>query len=389
MLLDMAENGVRAHLRNDLYHPEHLVDWFAGMLASAHLAGVRLQDGAGNAMLRLGAFAEATFLDPSLFLETSRGAARLEGLPRGGRGRGASRGPGVGAGWTPLPPGPYTFTVAWHAAPWRERQARSTRLAFAGAGLTSLCGMLSLLALRLMRRQQSLRGELKTSEARAERQTALARMGAGLAHETKNPLGVIRGLAQAIRDDVDVAETTRQRAAHIIDETDRVVGQIDGFLTLARPVEPHLETIAVAPFLRQLRTLLADEARMLDLDFRVDAEDFSLLADPELLRRALLNLLLNAFKASSRGGAVRLSSYRQPDGNAVIEVLDAGCGIAPEDLPRLTTPYFTRFEDGVGLGLALVSEIAEAHGWRLDFDSELGKGARVRLADIVLSRAAS
>ncbi len=209
----------------------------------------------------------------------------------------------------------------------------------------------------------------------------MARLGAGLAHETKNPLGLVRGLAQSIAEGGTSTEETRRNASQIVDEADRISGQINGFLSVARTPEPALEDVALDVLFADVQRLVAAEAAQAGVALAFKANGLTVPADPGMLRRVLLNLLINAFRACKAGDQVTIEA--NPEHNAVaIQVRDTGCGITPEDLPRVTEPYFTRFSGGTGLGLALVSQIALAHGWRVQIDSAPGAGTTVTLAGL-------
>jgi signal transduction histidine kinase len=110
-------------------------------------------------------------------------------------------------------------------------------------------------------------------------------------------------------------------------------------------------------------------------------------ADGELLRRALLNLIINALRASA-SRADRAGRGERAGCTLALSVSDSGCGISPADLPRVTEPYFSRFAGGSGLGLPIVEQIATAHGWRLRLVSALGEGTRVTLEGIAFSEGA-
>jgi two-component system sensor histidine kinase HydH len=206
----------------------------------------------------------------------------------------------------------------------------------------------------------------------------LAQLGAGLAHETKNPLGLARGLAQSIAEAGDAGAESRRQARQIVDEADRIVGQINAFLALARPAEPVREDVALDHVFGGLQALVQAEAAQAGVSLRAAANGLVVRADPALLRRALLNLLINALRACERGGEIALEAGWRA-GSVAVCVRDNGRGIAPEDLPRVREPYFTRFPGGTGLGLAMVEQVTAAHGWRLQIESEPGAGTRVTL----------
>jgi signal transduction histidine kinase len=96
-------------------------------------------------------------------------------------------------------------------------------------------------------------------------------------------------------------------------------------------------------------------------------------ADPELLHRALSNLVLNAMDAMPKGGTLTLRT-RNDDGKAVIEVSDTGSGLTREECERIFTPYYTSKQHGTGLGLAIVQSVVSDHGGRISVQSEPGKG---------------
>jgi len=98
-----------------------------------------------------------------------------------------------------------------------------------------------------------------------------------------------------------------------------------------------------------------------------------------------MNLMINALRAMPDGGTLRVEASAA-GGRAALRVRDTGCGIAPEDLPRVGTPYFSRFPGGCGLGLALVRETAAAHGWRLEIAPAPDRGTVVSLEDLETAR---
>jgi two-component system, NtrC family, nitrogen regulation sensor histidine kinase NtrY len=107
----------------------------------------------------------------------------------------------------------------------------------------------------------------------------------------------------------------------------------------------------------------------LELDESVD----TIGADPDLLHRALSNLVLNAMDAMPNGGALRLRS-RRDDGKAIIEIADTGSGLTREECERIFTPYYTSKQHGTGLGLAIVQSVVSDHGGRISVQSEPGHG---------------
>lgn len=383
LLFEIAENGVRAHIRNDMYNPIQLDDWFTGLSVAAGLGGLCLGTDKDGTVICTGIYKEDEALDG--YHEIKKEVPELQTLMHPGRRRGGLRGPGAWGGWQPLPPGPYIFTLAVDPTPWFQRIASLRNHTMTGGGLASVCVLLAALLVLLRERQQHLRRHLGEAEAAASRQALLARLGAGLAHETKNPLGLIRGMAQGIADTSQNTLDTRDRALRIIDETDRVAGQIDNFLSLAKPVETRVLPVSLKPLFENIAALVHDECNAAGITFRVKASDLTVLADAELLRKALLNLVLNAFKACKQDDEVFLYAEKTGGRYGRIVVRDTGCGIAPDDLPRVTEPYYSRFKEGTGLGLTITAEIVQKFGGRLDLDSEQGVGTTVRITHLLLT----
>jgi len=243
-----------------------------------------------------------------------------------------------------------------------------------------LVGLGATAALGVLRRRR-LQTDLIVAREQAAHQAQLTQLGAGLAHETKNPLGIVRGQAQLIADAPDDTAGNRERAERIVDEIDRTVGHINSFLTLARPKEIDPAPVALGRFLEEFASLMDGEVRQHKVLLSVAAPDVRIRADEAQLRKVLLNLVLNALNACAPGGCISIDVETAPSPTTLV-VQDTGKGIVPEDLPRVTEPYFTRSENGCGLGLTLVNQIARAHGWTLRIDSTPGAGTTVSLAGI-------
>jgi signal transduction histidine kinase len=388
----VAEHIAHAQARGGRYLPDALLEALGGVVDSPQVSALRLETMDGEVLFDGGA-CDGAGVSPfapegcrcarmlsKLGVHPLNGPVPAHGMR--GRGWGPGGGQGGGPGWEPLPAGPYRLTLCLDTAEARAALAGvRARAGLLGAGMLLACWLA--IALRgAARRQHGLRGRLALAEARAEHQARLAELGAGLAHETKNPLAVVRGLAQALGDAPGADAETRARARVIVDETDSIVAQVNGFLLFARPQAPAPEAVGLAGLAGGLAELLRDEAAAQGVSLETDIPaELRVRADPALLRRALMNLMINALRAMPDGGALRVEASAA-GGRAALRVRDTGCGISPEDLPRVGTPYFSRFPGGCGLGLALVRETAAAHGWRLDIAPAPDRGAIVSLEDL-------
>jgi signal transduction histidine kinase len=114
------------------------------------------------------------------------------------------------------------------------------------------------------------------------------------------------------------------------------------------------------------------------LDLNLDPNLPAIQADPEQIKRALQNLVLNAMDAMSNGGTLRLAT-RQYNNTVILEVSDTGQGLTKEECDRLFTPYYTTKHHGTGLGLAIVQSVVSDHGGTISVESQPGRGATFRI----------
>jgi signal transduction histidine kinase len=221
----------------------------------------------------------------------------------------------------------------------------------------------------------------------AEMNTHLKAMNfaaAGLAHETRNPLNLIRGLAQMIAKS-EPASPLREHAVQIVEEADRVTMQLNDFINYSKPREAHPAPVEV-------QGLVADVARTLRPD--IEEKQIELVqpeapcfveADDRLLRQAVFNVLLNASQAVAPGGRIRVQVAPVGAGEAVLEVSDDGPGVPAAERENIFKPYVTMRAKGAGLGLAIVSQIAAAHRWEVTCGPNEPRGARFRFTHLRLA----
>jgi signal transduction histidine kinase len=223
---------------------------------------------------------------------------------------------------------------------------------------------------RLELAEQSLR--------RQETLAALGEMSAGLAHEIRNPLGIISSSAQLL-----AIGSGRNRPADgdllevILEETRRLNGLVTDFLTFGRPPTPALATVSLDDEVARAVEHLQGVARQRGLTVRADlpAKPIAVSTDATMLQQVLLNLLLNAMDASQPGQTVTVQLRAIPSGGAEIAVSDQGCGIPAEHLARVFAPFFTTKEQGTGLGLANAARLVESFDGQLQVRSTPGRGS--------------
>lgn len=212
---------------------------------------------------------------------------------------------------------------------------------------------------------------------------------AGLAHETRNPLNLIRGLAQMITLQAKDAPKLREHATTIMEETDRVTVQLNEFINYSKPREPQLMPIQVSRLVADVARTLVPDIEEKRIELRQPESDLFIEADEQLLRQALFNVLLNATQAVAPGGRIEVRLTATGPREAVLEVCDDGPGVPAADRAAIFKPYVTMRPKGVGLGLAIVAQIAAAHHWEVACLANEPHGALFRFTHLKIANPAS
>ncbi len=205
---------------------------------------------------------------------------------------------------------------------------------------------------------------------------------AGLAHETKNPLNIIRGLAQMISKQDDAPAAVRAKSRDIVDEADRVTAQLNEFINYSRPREVRRSPVALSAAVAEVVRALGYDLEEKAIQLTVQPDLPRIEADEQLLRQALFNLLLNATQALDRGGEIKVSVVRSGEHTITLEIRDNGPGVIAENRKEIFKPYFTTHQKGTGLGLAIVQQIVLAHGWEIECQPNEPRGALFLISHI-------
>jgi signal transduction histidine kinase len=220
---------------------------------------------------------------------------------------------------------------------------------------------------------------------RSERLAALGQLSAGLAHEIRNPLGIIKGSAEILNQKLrDATPLASELAANISGEVNRLSGLVARFLDFARPSRMETRPQQIAPVvdraLKAVRDQYPDAKVTVERDYA--AELPTLMLDEELCEQVFINLGLNAYEAMGAEGrlCVRIVSATT-NGRRGVEVTwrDSGPGIPPELRESIFNPFVTTKPSGAGLGLSIVSKIVDDHRGAIRLASEPGKGADFRV----------
>ena len=213
----------------------------------------------------------------------------------------------------------------------------------------------------------------------AERVAAWRELARRLAHELKNPLFPLQLTVENLlrareQGQQQFDETFRESAATLLSEISNLKNIIGRFSDFSKMPQPHFQPVD----LRELceGAIKLHQAQLtkagISCNLEISASN-AIAADPELLHRALSNLILNAIEAMPNGGSLTLRVGHRQD-SVRIDVADTGSGLAPEESAQLFTPYYTSKPHGTGLGLAIVQSIVSDHGGRISASSEPGRG---------------
>lgn len=234
-----------------------------------------------------------------------------------------------------------------------------------------------------MVRTRKLEAELHQNEKLA----SMGRVIASIAHEIRNPLGIIRSSSELLlRRMVPNAQTTSKEAADrrilsaIYDESCRLSQIVTDFLDYARPRMPKQDTVDMNALLSQALGFLEGEMQRVGVEYvRHTPPELLVRGDKDLLYRAIYNIIVNAYQAIGHDGVIRIRGKILDEEMAEIAFHDSGPGFPPEALPRLLDPFFTTKDNGTGLGLPIVNTIISSHGGRLELTNPEGGGAQVAI----------
>jgi PAS domain S-box-containing protein len=236
----------------------------------------------------------------------------------------------------------------------------------------------ALVTLRDLDSIESINTQLQVSE----RLAALGRITAGVAHEVKNPLNSMRLWLENLKESLTGdADSNSHQAVQVLDkEIDRLDAVVKRFLDFTRPMEIKLEQTQLSRLLCEVLEVAGPQLQKANVEMvqslPVDVPE--VLVDRDLLKQAVLNLVLNAVEAMPGGGQIRLGLSRRAE-MAEISVTDTGKGIPLENRQKIFQLFFTTRPGGSGIGLASAFRIIQLHNGSIDFTSEVGRGTTFRI----------
>ncbi len=234
--------------------------------------------------------------------------------------------------------------------------------------------------------------QIEERERLRDRLAALGEMAAAIAHEVKNPLASIEVMAGVLKRQLHDREDALETLSDIIKEAKMANAIVVEVLEFVRPIQLQVERAALNEVLKDSITLAEGKMRRgaVSINTVIEPDVPELLADPHQLRQLFSNLLANAFEALGGEGHVDIHAWLLPGEDdpvgtdpqppqIVVEVRDSGPGIAPEDMDRIFSPFFSTKPQGTGLGLAIVRNVVDAHDGRIDATSAPDRGTTFRV----------
>jgi two-component system NtrC family sensor kinase len=223
--------------------------------------------------------------------------------------------------------------------------------------------------------------ELEASQTRLEKLASLGVLSSEVAHEINNPLGVIMGYAGLVEGRLPPEDPNLEPIRAIKSETHRCRDIVQDLLSFTRVPRPALLRTDINALLEQTVTFAANHV---DLD-RIRVEKVfdpalpEVVADPNQIRRVVINLILNAGAAMEAGGTLTITTRRADPKHIEVVFADSGAGIQPENLDKVFEPFFSTRRKGTGLGLAISKSIVEQHNGRIRIESQVGRGTTVTM----------
>jgi len=250
---------------------------------------------------------------------------------------------------------------------------------------TLVMGLLFLALLFVVKRGEGIsqkraleRLRLQEQLNQAERLSALGEMVAGISHEIRNPLGIIKSSSELLQKKMASVDSSNSIPSIIIEESDRLNNIITDFLNYAKPRELDMIVCSIEDILEKNITFLGSQikAEGCIIEKHFDNNIPEITADANMLHQAFLNILLNAMQSMPDGGKINVEASSNSN-TVTIHFEDEGQGISKELLDKIWDPFFTTKEKGTGLGLGIVKNIIESHGGRIHIDNRPVGGARV------------
>jgi PAS domain S-box-containing protein len=226
---------------------------------------------------------------------------------------------------------------------------------------------------------------LETHLKQSEKLAAIGQITTGIAHEIKNPLAILAGGTELLKEEVaeqNVTVETRELVSDLLSVVNRMKGLVNDFLNFAKINNDEIKPISLPKLmdevLRLLRIKLNESKVVVNKDY--DRLDGSVQGKYDKLMQTYLNLILNSIEAMPLGGNLTICIYQMEAENkqwVAVEIRDTGVGISPQNLDWLFNPFFTTKSEGSGLGLTIARDIIYEHQGKIDIQSQVHTGTTI------------
>ncbi len=204
----------------------------------------------------------------------------------------------------------------------------------------------------------------------------ISELARALAHEVRNPLNTIRMNLQLMQEEIGADEHYAQRISLMEEELLRLDRILKSFLDYSRLPAPQFKRVDLNGTIMRIIDMVRARSGDVDIETHLAENLPKIHADPALLAEILHNVIQNAIDASDENGTVIVETFRT-GGGISIAVSDRGKGIPPESLEKIFKPYFSTKRSGIGIGMAVVKRIVEAHSGKIQVQSRVGSGTRI------------
>jgi two-component system, NtrC family, sensor histidine kinase HydH len=215
---------------------------------------------------------------------------------------------------------------------------------------------------------------------RAAKLAVVGEMAAAMSHEVRTPLGILRSSADVLKREKGLSTEGQEVLSFISNETERLNKLVSTLLDASRPRLPNFTEVDLAQLISNAIALLRSQAqsKKINITFQ-DQQPLLATVDADQMTQVIMNLMMNAIQVLPEGGKVAIV-LKQSEEQAVIEVMDDGKGIDVEHQSQIFEPFFTQRTGGVGLGLAIVRQIVQAHGGEITYQKSPMHGAQFTIA---------
>ncbi len=224
--------------------------------------------------------------------------------------------------------------------------------------------------------------DLKKTQAdltRAAKLAVVGEMSAAMSHEVRTPLGILRSSADLLLREPNLSAEGKEVLGFIISETERLNKLVSSLIDAARPRPPALTHVNLVDIAQNVIAMLKSQTQQKELQVTLTSHHkMPVLVDADQMTQVLMNLLMNAIQILPVKGIIEVN-LTENSGQILLDVLDNGPGIVAENQTQIFEPFFTQRAGGVGLGLAVVKQIVEAHGGEIQYLTSAYGGAQFRI----------